>query len=259
MSIKTATEFFRRGRSLLTSDGQGVTMGALYWQLNDIWQGASWASLEFGGKWKMLHYFARNFFAPALVSPSVTSTGDLEIHLISDNLEDRETLVRVLVYKWDSLTPIYQTLNEHTLHNASVTKVLSSNLQQYLSVAGCGDDAVKSCFLHFSMTTTEGDSIGPDNFLFPGPLKGLTGFEAANITVTFVTRGTKANTFEIDITTNRVALFVWLEANDVAGQFSDNGFLLVTPTRKIEFVAKEDVTSDQLKQAITIVSLADAY
>jgi beta-mannosidase len=259
MSIKTATEFFRRGRSLLTSDGQGVTMGALYWQLNDIWQGASWASLEFGGKWKMLHYFARNFFAPALVSPSVTSTGDLEIHLISDNLEDREILVKVLVYKWDSLTPIYQTLSESTLHNASVTKVFSRNLQQYLSVTGCGDDYVKSCFLHFSMNTTEGDSIGPDNFLFPGPLKGLTGFQAANITVTSVTHGTKANTFEIDITTNRVALFVWLEANDVAGQFSDNGFLLVTPTRKIEFVAKKDVTSDQLKQAITIVSLADAY
>jgi beta-mannosidase len=259
MSIKTATEFYRRGRSLLTSDGQGVTMGALYWQLNDIWQGASWASLEFGGKWKMLHYFACNFFAPALVSPSVTSTGDLEIHLISDYLEDKETLLEVSVYKWNSLTPVNTASNNHTLSKASVTKVFSTNLLDYLSAAGCGQNVVNSCFLHFSLTTTNGDSMSPDNFLFPGPLKELNGFEAANVTITSVTPGTNANTFVIDVTTDKVALFVWLEASDVAGQFSDNGFLLVTPTRTIEFIAKEDVTSDKLKHAITIVSLADAY
>ena len=259
MSIKTATEFYRRGRGVLTSDGQGVTMGALYWQLNDIWQGASWASLEFGGKWKMLHYFARNFFAPALVSPSVTAAGDLEVHLISDYLEDKKTLLYVSVYKWDSLTPINQTANTYTLQAASVTKVFSNNLLDYLRDAGCGQDAGKNCFLYFSLATENGDIISPDNFLFPGPLKELIGFKAANITVTSVVPGMDANTFEIEISTDTVALFVWLEANDIAGEFSDNGFLLVTPTRKIEFTAKIDVTSDKLKDALTVVSLGDSY
>ena len=38
-------------------------MGALYWQLNDCWPVFSWSSVEFGGKWKALHYGARRFFA----------------------------------------------------------------------------------------------------------------------------------------------------------------------------------------------------
>lgn len=44
------------------------TMGALYWQLNDCWPGASWSSLEYGGRWKALHFEARRIFAPALLS-----------------------------------------------------------------------------------------------------------------------------------------------------------------------------------------------
>jgi beta-mannosidase len=46
-------------------------MGALYWQLNDCWPVASWSSIEFTGRWKQLHYAARRFFAPALVSAAV--------------------------------------------------------------------------------------------------------------------------------------------------------------------------------------------
>lgn len=42
--VKIETEFYRRSRSEIV-DGQGYTMGALYWQLNDIWQAPSWASL----------------------------------------------------------------------------------------------------------------------------------------------------------------------------------------------------------------------
>ncbi len=46
-------------------------MGALYWQLNDCWPATSWSSIEFTGRWKALHYTARRFFAPALVTAHV--------------------------------------------------------------------------------------------------------------------------------------------------------------------------------------------
>ena len=44
-SIKAETEHYRRWQTDLTPDGRGLTMGALYWQLNDIWQAPSWASI----------------------------------------------------------------------------------------------------------------------------------------------------------------------------------------------------------------------
>ncbi|XP_067241976.1 beta-mannosidase-like [Chanodichthys erythropterus] len=37
--VKIQTEFYRRSRSDIV-EGKGHTMGTLYWQLNDIWQGS---------------------------------------------------------------------------------------------------------------------------------------------------------------------------------------------------------------------------
>ncbi|MBO5624010.1 MAG: glycoside hydrolase family 2 protein, partial [Butyrivibrio sp.] len=42
--------------------------GPVYWQLNDCWPVASWASIDYEGRWKALQYYAARFFAPILVS-----------------------------------------------------------------------------------------------------------------------------------------------------------------------------------------------
>ena len=59
-AIKRAVEAHRRAMP--------YCMGSLYWQLNDCWPVASWSSLDYYGNWKALHYYAREFFAPVLVS-----------------------------------------------------------------------------------------------------------------------------------------------------------------------------------------------
>ncbi len=59
-AIKYGVEHWRRNR--------GRCMGAIYWQLNDIWPVASWSSIDYFGRWKALHYYARRFFAPVMIS-----------------------------------------------------------------------------------------------------------------------------------------------------------------------------------------------
>ena len=59
-AIRYGVEHWRRHR--------GRCMGAIYWQLNDIWPVASWASVDYYGRWKALHYYARRFFAPLMIS-----------------------------------------------------------------------------------------------------------------------------------------------------------------------------------------------
>ena len=59
-AMQYGVEHWRRHR--------GNCMGTLIWQLNDCWPVTSWASIDYFGRWKALHYFEKRFFAPVLVS-----------------------------------------------------------------------------------------------------------------------------------------------------------------------------------------------
>ena len=61
-AIRYGVEHFRRNRN------DERCMGAVYWQLNDIWPVASWASVDYFYRWKALQYFAKRFFAPVMIS-----------------------------------------------------------------------------------------------------------------------------------------------------------------------------------------------
>ena len=59
-AMQYGVEHWRRHR--------GRCMGAVIWQLNDCWPVASWSSIDYYGRWKALHYYAKRFFAPILLS-----------------------------------------------------------------------------------------------------------------------------------------------------------------------------------------------
>jgi beta-mannosidase len=75
-------------------------MGSLFWQLNDCWPVASWASIDYYGRWKALQYYARRFYAPLLVSPHVKD-GRLSVYVVSDRTRPVSALLRVRAIGFD--------------------------------------------------------------------------------------------------------------------------------------------------------------
>lgn len=61
-AIRYGVEHFRRNRN------DSRCMGAVYWQFNDCWPVASWSSVDYCQRLKALHYYARRFFNPIMIS-----------------------------------------------------------------------------------------------------------------------------------------------------------------------------------------------
>lgn len=61
-------------------------MGSLYWQLNDCWPVASWASTDYYRKWKALHYVARKAFEPIIVLMNIEDA-QAAFFVVSDMLQ----------------------------------------------------------------------------------------------------------------------------------------------------------------------------
>ncbi len=95
LAIQWAVEYWRAHRERCA--------GMLYWQLNEVWPGASWSSIEHNGDWKLLHYAARRFYAPLHIAGYVEEAprgADRQQHIIlySELLEETECQVELRWY-----------------------------------------------------------------------------------------------------------------------------------------------------------------
>lgn len=75
MAIETAVRYWRSLKP--------HSMGALYWQLNDVWPAVSWSSIDHSLAWKTLHYHAKRFFAPVALAARMLD-GKLVVRAIND-------------------------------------------------------------------------------------------------------------------------------------------------------------------------------
>ncbi len=132
--IRYGVEHWRRNKNRVS--------GILYWQLNDCWPVASWASLDYYGRWKALHYAARRFYAPVMLSlfdeglkvgVHVTSdiaetvTGQVKWQLVTLNgevLQSGEEAVEVGPYLSKEITAANFTLTEEQCRRTVFTCTL---------------------------------------------------------------------------------------------------------------------------------------
>lgn len=88
-AMRYGVEHLRRNR--------GRCMGTLYWQLNDIWPVASWASIDYYDRYKALHYVAARFYAPVMISCRETGERDTRTYLTYERIVDYRTAAELSV------------------------------------------------------------------------------------------------------------------------------------------------------------------
>ncbi|XP_053192231.1 beta-mannosidase [Scomber japonicus] len=250
--VKAQTEFYRRSRSEII-EGKGQTMGALYWQLNDIWQAPSWSSIEFGGRWKMLHHFAQNFFA-AVLPVGFEDDDTLFIYAVSDLSHDLKLRAAVSVYSWSDLDPVCK-LNSDLLLVPGGSAVVIFKQPVAALLAGCGNCTRFTCLLTFHLEDSEGQQ-GPTNHHFLCSLKDAQGLRRPRIKAKIQKDKTG---YAVNLLSSSVAPFVWLDARGIPGRFSSNGFLMVSRNMTVSFNAWRPISFEELFTSLTVTSLTDVY
>ncbi|MGC9346893.1 MAG: beta-mannosidase [Anaerolineae bacterium] len=261
-AVRTGVEFWRRNPS---------TSGALYWQLNDCWPVASWASLDYYGRWKALHYAARRFFAPLLLSAekrnyregsatTTHATGYLfqpepgpfvDLFLTSDLLEPWEGTVLWSLETLDG--DVLQAGRQQVAPGAlSADKIISLDFEDRVDPTN-----ERSVVLVYELTgDDERQSLGVLPFV---PSKHL---ELSDPELSATVRET-AWGFEIEITAQKLARFVWLtveQADESFGAFSDNFFdLPAGRSTTVTLPTLDGWDVERLEAALRIRSLVDSY
>lgn len=106
-------------------------MGSLYWQMNDCWPVASWSGIDYYGRWKALHYYAKRSFANVLLSAQAENDM-LNIFLVSDKLESENGQLSIQLLHVNGEVLFQKECDQQLPINTS-HQVISLSIPQLLS------------------------------------------------------------------------------------------------------------------------------
>ncbi|KAF9923389.1 hypothetical protein FBU30_006545 [Linnemannia zychae] len=227
-SIVSQTEHYLRGRGKASH-----TMGALYWQLNDIWPAPTWSSIEHEGAWKPLHYFIKHAFAEVLVSGyQVPGESSFDIHISNDKVALINGKLHVKIIDICSGQEISQSRFDFSIkaHDSkSIVQIDGSNMLNGISAA---------CLILATAVIDESDGSQKVFEMLPQTFPSRNAFPIASyltnpnisIKIEHVNEiGSESFDIHLIVSSEKVAGLVWLEwmQDEMKGHFDDNALWLL--------------------------------
>ena len=234
--IRLAAEHLRAARPR--------TMGSLYWQLNDVWPGASWSSVDVYGRWKALQFAARRFYAPLLLA-ALRRHGVTRVTLVSDRQRPKALHWRLRVMDFRG----------HVLRSAggavSAPPNSATPLGSYTDVALLHGADPRSHLAVFELRDDE--RTVARNLVFFGKPRTLQLPQPA-LSAHWSRTDDGA---ELRVHAEALARVVWIDVGDPDAKLSDNAFdLLPGETRTVHVRSSHDLAT--LEHALTLRDLAGA-
>lgn len=223
-AIRYGVEHWRRNR--------GRCMGAIIWQLNDIWPVASWASIDYYGRWKALHYAAKRFFAPVMISaeeegelsqnPKINEyhpaplEKSFRLNVCNETLRDVTGEV-----VWALRTPDGAIVRQN-----QQTLTIPAMSAKWLDKVDCADASLTGHYVSFAFVVDD-VAVSEGTCIFCAPKH----FEFVDPRLTLETRGDT-----LVVTSHAYAKQVWLESEDADLLLDDNAFDMNPGTKVVRVV-----------------------
>lgn len=223
-AIRYGVEHWRRNR--------GRCMGAIIWQLNDIWPVASWASIDYYGRWKALHYAAKRFFAPVMISaeeegelsqnPKINEyhpaplEKSFRLNVCNETLRDVTGEV-----VWALRTPDGAIVRQN-----QQTLTIPAMSAKWLDKVDCADASLTGHYVSFAFVVDD-VALSEGTCIFCAPKH----FEFVDPRLTVETRGDT-----LVVTSHAYAKQVWLESEDAVLLLDDNAFDMNPGTKVVRVV-----------------------
>jgi beta-mannosidase len=243
IAMKIASEHWRRSKP--------CTMGTLYWQLNDNWPVASWSSIDYHGRWKALHYMAKRFFAPLLVSGlEDPQAGTVDIHVTSDLLATVSAEVEWTVTDLDGVE-LLKGQKEIRAAAGADRKITTLRLKTLLA-----KHEPRNVLVWLKLTAPgQPESTNLVHFSRPKhlDLSRKPGIKAA-------VKKERGGTFTATLTASKPALWTWLELDGGDAKLSDN-FVHLRPGQPVSITVEPEqkMTLTAIRKKLRVQSLCDTY